>query len=62
MTITKTPRESIKKTQEEVCEIIHITQSTLSKIENRNHNNALVKYLTYLVDQGIDINTLFKRN
>ncbi len=53
-------RKSLGKTQEQVCKEINVSQTTLSRLEKNEHDNGLIRYLTYLVKEGADINEIFK--
>jgi len=54
-------RISIKKTQKEVATKLNCNQSSISLIEKgANFGKYYHKYLKYLVENGVDINKLFK--
>ena len=57
----KTLREDIGLTQGEVSKKLNISQSAVSQIENQDHSkNQYKQYLKLLVENGADINKLFK--
>lgn len=57
----KTLREDIGLTQGEVSKKLNISQPAVSQIENQDHSkNHYKQYLKLLVENGADINKLFK--
>lgn len=48
-------------TQNEIAEYLTDKQSNISRLENKNRETLIEKYLTFLVEKGVDINKIFKK-